>query len=442
MNNRFSKEYTFFKLIGFALPNIIMQIFMSLYTIVDGIFIARFAGSIALGSINIIFPLISVEMAISIMLAIGGSAIVAYKLGAGEQETALENFSLISLITLFIGIAAGIIGFVFMPNIVRFLGASELQFDLCVQYGTIVSIFSPAFFLQMLFQVFFITAAKPEIGLGLTMAAGFTNMLLDYIFIKVFGWGLSGAALATGMGACIPAVIGTIYFLFNRKGTIYFVKPKLDIKMLLKSCANGSSEMVTNLANAVTTFLFNYFFMRFYGEDGVASISIVMYFMFIFSAIDFGYATAISPIISFKQGSNDTKQLRAVIRSGFVFILITSIGMFILSITTISSALQIFAEPDSAVYAITHKGFPIFAISFLFMGINIFTSSMFTALSNGFVSAVISFGRTLIFLVAALVVLPFFLGSLGVWLAVPAAEILGLIVCFICLIKNQRRYGY
>jgi putative MATE family efflux protein len=442
MNNSLAKQYTFSSLILFALPNIVMMLFLSLYTIVDGIFVSRFIGTTALSAINIILPLICVEMAVAIMLASGGSSVIARKLGEHKKKEARKDFSFIILVVVIIGILFALLGNLFIDQIISALGASQSQFELCRTYGGILLAFTPFFFLQTAFQIFFVTAGKPTLGLIATIGAGIANIVLDYFFIVVCHMGIAGAAIGTGIGYCIPSIFGLIFFAFFKKNTLRFTKPVVDLKMLLKVCTNGSSEMVTNLANAVTTFLFNYSFMKYYGEDGVAAITIVLYFQFIFTALYFGYSMGISPIISYKYGANDAAQLKKIFRTSIMFIAITSISSYLLSIIILQPALTIFTKATTNVFAITIDGFPIFAISFLLIGFNIFASAMFTALSDGKVSAIISFTRTFIFLIGALLILPLFFSVKGLWLSVPVAEALGIIVSIMFLITKRQKYNY
>lgn len=442
MDNSLARKYTFPKLFLFALPNIVMMVFLSIYTIVDGIFISRYVGTTALSAVNMVFPSISLEMALGIMLASGGSAIIAIKLGEQKEREARENFSLIVVSVLFIGILIGIVGNIFMEHIVRLLGASNVQFSFCMIYGQILFAFAPFFLLHASFQTLFITAGKPALGLIATSMGGVANMVLDYIFMEFFGLGIAGAAIATGIGNFIPSTIGLVYFLVYRKGTLYFVKPRWDGKMIRRALFNGSSEMVTNLAEGISTFLFNYTFLKFYGEDGVASITIVLYFQFVLIAIFFGYSMGVAPIISYKYGYGDKEQLKKIHRSSMIFISASSVLSYILSRILIKPVLLVFTEADSNVSSITLEGFWLFGISFLMMGISIYASSLFTALSDGLTSAIISFARTFLFLVCALLILPVLMGKMGIWLAVAVAELLGIIVSIALLIKNKKKYQY
>ncbi len=277
---------------------------------------------------------------------------------------------------------------------------------------------------------------------GLSLAGGLSNIVLDWLFMGPLGLGVEGAAVATVIGYCIPAAVGVAFFFQNRKGTLYFTPFRPRRRMLLQTCGNGASEMVTNTANAVTTFLFNLLFLKFWGEDGVASITIIMYFQFVFTAVFFGFSMGVAPVVSYKYGAQDTDQLKKIFRSCLGFIAACSVGMYVLARLVIGRCLTLFTGADSAVYAITMEGFPLYAVSFLFMGIGIFASALFTAFSNGTVSAAISFARTFVFLVGMLLILPELWGATGIWLAVPAAELLGLAVSAGFLVWGRERYQY
>lgn len=440
MNNPLAKKYSMLSLIAFAAPNMVMMLFSSMYIIVDGIFVSRFLGTLALSAVNMIYPIVCFQMAVGIMIATGGSAIIARKLGEGKERSACETFSFLVLVTFAAGVIMAVLGVAFIDQIMSVLGVSPLQADLCRVYGIIMSAFAPFFLLQTAFQVFFVTAGRPGVGLVVIVIAGITNMALDYLFMGPMNFGIAGAALATGIGYCIPSLVGMIYFFNLKSRRLHFARPRFDGGALLKACSNGSSEMVTNLANAVTTLLFNIIFMRYWGEDGVASITIVMYFQYVLTAVHFGYANGVAPIISFKYGCQDGKQLRRIIKNSLWFVALCSIGAFFLSQYLAGPVAAFFSSKGSRVYEITVEGLRLYAVGFILMGISIFASAMFTALSDGRTSAIISFARTFLFLVAMILLLPPLLGETGVWLTVPAAELLGILVAIYYLLKDRRRF--
>ncbi|SFP76610.1 putative efflux protein, MATE family [Oscillibacter sp. PC13] len=441
-HNPLARQFTAASLLRFALPNIAMMVFLSLYTIVDGICISRFVGTLALSAINMSYPLNCLELAAGIMLGTGGSAIIARELGEGKPELASRDFTCVVAAAAVVGLVFMTVGNLFLDPILNLLGTSEAQFGLCRDYTRILLYFSPAMFLQTVYQMLFVTAGKPGFGLGITVAGGLSNVVLDLLLMGPLDMGVSGAAIATGIGYCIPAVIGTAYFGAVRKGTLYFTRFRPRGRMLLQTCGNGSSEMVSNIANAATTFLFNILFLCFWGEDGVAAITIAMYFQFVFSAVDLGFSMGVAPVISYQYGAQDLPQLRHTFRVSMRFVMLCSAGMWLLSWLTIGFCMSVFTDVGSSVYLITVRGFPIYAVSFLLMGVSIFASSLFTALSNGVVSAVISFARTCLFLVGMLLLLPGLLGETGIWLAVPAAELLGLAVSVGFLVWGRKKYRY
>lgn len=441
MEQTLAKNFTFTSLFSFAIPNVIMMISLSMYIIVDGMFVSRILGTTALSSVNMVYPAICFEMAIAIMIATGGSAIIARKLGEGKQKEAQKNLSFLIAIEILLGIVIAIAGNLFIEEIVSFLGASPVQAPLSIAYARIIFSFAPAFFLQTAFQTFFVTAGKPTLGLIVTLLAGLANLVLDYVFMAPLNMGIAGASIATGIGYCIPAIAGLIFFLTAKNNPLRLVRPKFDGKVLLQSCTNGSSEMVTNLANAATTFLFNYTLLQFYGEDGVASITILLYFQYIFTALYFGYSNGIAPIISFKFGNGDKEQLRSLFKNSVFFLIASSLLSNIIIHLTVTQALTIFTPAGSNVYNIALSGFSLYSLAFIIMGFSIFASALFTAFSDGKSSAIISFSRTFIFIVGAILILPNIYGETGVWIAVPLAELLGLIIAFYYLAK-KKNYGY
>lgn len=441
-NNALAKRFTPVSILGFAVPNIIMMLFLSLYTIVDGIFISRFVGTLALSAVNMCDPLFSMEFAVAIMLGTGGSAIVALKLGKEAKKEAKEDFTAITFVSAAIGTLFMVVCIPLLDPILKFLGTSAAQMPDCTIYTRVLLWFSPMYFLQVLFQMFFVTAGKPKLGLLFTVLGGILNIVLDYLFMGPLKMGIAGAAVATGIGYCVTAVAGLIYFTVKRKGTLYFSKLKFRKKTLIRTCTNGSSEMIGNLAVAVTTFLFNIIFMKFLGEDGVAAITIVSYFEFVLSAAFSGFSMGIAPVISYKYGAQDSKQLKKIVRFCVLFVAICSVAIYIISRATLPFSLAIFTEKGGTVYDIVLSGFPLYALSFLFMGINIFASSLFTSLNNGLVSGIISLARTFVFIIGSLLILPHLIGKTGVWLAVPVAEFLGLIVSISFMLWGRKKYKY
>lgn len=439
--NSMAKEFNFFSLIKFATPTVIMMIITALYTIVDSIFVSRYVGTNGLSAINIVYPVLSIIMAVSIMLATGGSAVIARKLGSGKEKEARENLSLIYIVGFIISIICVIIGMVFIEPLIYGLGSTDNLYELCKEYLRTMMFFSPALVVQILGQSFLVVAGNPNLGMVLSIVCGIVNMVLDYVFIVPLNMGITGAALATGFGFTIGAVAGVIY-LFKNKSNLYFEKPVLDFKMLGESCFNGSSEMVTNIAIAVVTFLYNIILMEFLGEDGVAAVTIMMYAQFLLNALFMGFSMGVAPVISYKYGEENTSQLKKIFKISIWFITINSVLVFVLALCMAPHMMQIFTPVGSNVYEIAMHGFPIFSVSFIFVGINIFASALFTAFSNGKISAAISFLRTFVFIVAALLILPRVLDVTGIWLAMPVAELFALFVSIGCIAAYGKRYEY
>lgn len=441
MSNSIAKDFKFFSLLRFALPTMVMMIFMSLYSIVDGIFISRLLGTNALSAANIVYPVISIVFAVGIMLSTGGSALIAKKLGEGKEREAREDFSFLTLVSFLFGIAILLIGNIFIEPIVRALGSTDALLPYCVDYLSVSLLLAPAAMLQMMFQTFFVTAGKPLIGLMLTISGGVANMILDYLFMGPFNMGISGAALATGIGELIPAVIGLFYFLFTRH-SLYLTKPVVRFQVLKESCFNGSSEMVTNLSTAVVTYLFNITMLKFLGEPGVAAITIVLYGQFLFTALYMGFSMGVAPVISYNHGIQNLPLLKRIFKICIGFISISSILITIMALVSSPVIVEIFTPIGSATYDIAKTGFFLFSINYIFAGINIYSSSMFTAFSDGKVSALISFVRTFVLIVLNILLLPYLIGVNGVWLAVPAAEFMTLFLSVYLFYKKRDVYHY
>ena len=441
MNNSLGKEVTFLSLIKFTLPTIIMMVFFSLYTIIDGIFVSRYIGSNALSAINIVYPVICILIGISVMMATGGSAIVAKFMGEAKDKEARESFTLITITSIIFGLIIAIFSLIFIKQIIYLLGSTDSLYENSHTYLFTMLLFTPVIILKMLFDYFLITAGNPNLGLLSAIIGGVTNIILDYVLIVPLNMGLVGAALATCIGYSLPSIIGIIYF-FNKKNTLHFAKPKFNFKTILYSCSNGSSEMVTQISSAVTTFLYNIIMIKLLGENGVASITIVLYAQFLLVSAYIGFTSGVSPHISYNLGSENKQQLYKIIKYSYIFIMLFSISTFIISKYLSPLLISIFAGNGTELYDITLNGFNLFQISFLLCGVNIFTSGMFTAFSNGKVSALLSLLRTFIFLSSGIIFLPSLIGVNGVWLAVPLAEIMTLVFSLFYIYKYKNIYGY
>ena len=440
-DNILDQKWSAGSLLRFAFPTIVMMIFMGLYTIVDTIFVAQFVNTDALSSINIVCPIINVTVGLGTMIATGGNAIVSRKMGAGESQEAKEDFTLLIITGAVIGFLILLCGAIWIDPIIYALGASGLLFPYCKGYLMTLLLFIPANVLQTLFSNLFVTAGKPGLGFGLSVLAGVANIILDYIFIALCNLDIQGAALGTGFGYPFPTVVGPIYFA-RSKGTLSFTKPELKWAVIKESCFNGSSEMVGQLATAITTFLFNNTMMDLLGEDGVAAITIIIYSQFLLNTLYIGYSMGIAPVIGFNYGNKNSVQQKNVFKISIGFIAAASVLIFSVSMFGGPYIVRLFTESTSEVYRIAADGFTIFSFSFLFCGLNNFTSAMFTALSNGKVSAVLSFLRTFGLLAGGILLLPRILGITGVWLAVPFAEGMMFVVSALCLIHYRKRYSY
>lgn len=441
-NSSFHKDFSALSLINFAIPSIITMVFVSLYSVVDGMFISRFVSELALSSQNMFYPILSILYGISIMLGTGSSALIAIKMGKGKFDKARELFTFIVVITILIGVLFGILGNIFLDDILVLLGTSEIQFSFAKSYATGILYFAPMLFLQIIFQILLVTASNPKLGLIITLVGGISNIILDYIFMGLFNMGIFGSAIATGIGATFASIIALIYFARNKKGTLYFKSFNFDLIFFIKSCANGSSEMISNVSTAVTTFLFNLIFMKYWAEDGVAAIAILSYLQFVFCAIFIGFSIGVAPIISYKHGATDIANLKKICALSYSFIITTSFFVYVLSLISIDTILEFFTDSGTNVFNIAKSGFYIYALQFLFMGFSIFSSALFTAFGNGLVSAIISISRTFIFLVLCQLTFPLIFDELGIWLSVPFAEFLGVILSISFFIWGGTKYKY
>ena len=429
-------------LLKFSVPTIFSLLFVGIYSMVGSVFVARLVSTDALSSVNIVLPLVNVSVALGMMLATGGSAIVAKLMGENRPREAKQTFSFIFLASLLLGILLSVLGLILIDPIIRFLGADDSLYTYCYDYARYTLYLFPAGILAMLLLVFTITAGKAQVGSLLAIIGGVSTILLDWLLIAVLHMGVIGAALASGLGYAIPAVIGIAYFFLARHGTLYFVWPKGSLRILGESCINGSSEMVTNLSLSVVTLLFNRTMMRLAGSDGVAAVTVILYAEGFFNSAFMGYTTGIAPVISFNYGCDNRDNLKHIYRLSRRLILIGGIVICGLSMLAAKPVMSVFVDAGTDVYNMGVQGFYPFSICFLFMGFSVFGSSMFTALSNGKISALISISRTLIFQSACILILPLFMGLTGVWLAVPVAELLGAIVTQICNRRYKDRYGY
>lgn len=442
MRIQLSEHFTYSKLLRFTLPSIIMMIFTSIYSVVDGLFVSNFAGKTPFAAINLIMPLLIITGAPGFMIGTGGSAIVAKIMGQGRPEEANRQFSFLVCAAAVLGAAVGALGVALARPAAALLGAEGEMLEHCVLYARIILAVNPCFILQNVFQSFFVTAEKPKLGLFFTVGAGLTNIVLDALLVGALRWGAAGAAIATGLSQAVGGLGPVLYFLRENNSLLRLVRPRFDGKVLWKTCTNGSSELMSNISGSIVSMLYNFQLLRLAGEDGLAAYGAVMYVNFIFLAIFIGYAIGSAPVVSYHLGAENHGELQSLLRKSVV--LTGTVGVAMAGLAALASAplSKIFVGYDPALYELTVRGFRLYAVSYLLCGFNIFASSFFTALNNGLASALISFLRTLVFQCAAVLILPVFLDMDGVWLAISVAETAALAVSLILLVRNRKAYRY
>ena len=444
MEIKISDSFNYRKLMRFTLPSIAMMIFTSIYGVVDGFFVSQFAGKTAFAAVNFIMPYLMILGTVGFMFGAGGSALVAKTMGEGDKERANRIFSLIVYTSIGMGVFLSVAGFILLRPVAILLGAEGEMLEMCIRYGRIVLPALPFFTLQMEFQSFFITAEKPKLGLFVTLASGITNMVLDALLVGLLPSEikLEAAAFATAASQTVGGIIPIIYFSRRNTSLLRFTKTNFNGKALLKTVTNGSSELMNNISLSIVSMLYNIQLLKYAGEDGVAAYGVLMYVCFIFIAVFIGYAVGSAPIIGYHYGAQNKRELNGILKKSCVIIGVTSVMMAGLSLLLAGPMSRLYVGYDAELCALTQRGFYVYSISFLFSGFAIYGSSFFTALNDGITSAAISFMRTLIFQVAAVLVLPIFLGVDGIWLSGVASEILAVVfVLFFILLKNKK-YGY
>ena len=439
-----SDHFSYGRLIRFVIPSVVMMIFTSIYSVIDGIFVSNFVGKTPFSAINLVFPLIMILGGFGFMLGTGGTAVVSKTFGLGEPKRAREYFTFIIISTAVTGAILSIIGILLARPVAILLGAEGEMLECAVIYARIVLLALPFFMLQNSFQNFFVTAEKPKLGLAITVAAGVTNILLDALFIVILDLGLVGAASATAISQFIGGIIPVIYFASNNTSTLRFCKTHAYWRVLLQTCFNGSSELMSNISASVVTMLYNFQLLRFAGQDGLAAYGVIMYVSFVFVAIFIGFVIGAAPIVSYHYGANNTDELKSLRKKSINIVL--SVGAAMLTVAVLLSVplCKLFVGYDDNLYLMTLRGFIIYAFSYLFAGFNIFGSSFFTALNNGAVSAIISFLRTLVFQTSTVILLPMLFGIPldGVWFSVIVAEALSFAVTAAFLITKRKQYNY
>lgn len=442
MKIKLSDHFTYKKLLRFTFPTVIMMVFISVYGVVDGFFVSNYAGKTAFAAINLIMPFVMVLGGMGFMVGTGGTALVSKVMGEGDSKRANKLFSEMIVFTVLLGTILSAAGIAVMRPVSVLLGATPEMVDDCVLYGRIVVGFTAAFMLQNVFQSFFIAAEKPKLGLAATVAAGLTNMVLDALFVGGFNWGIAGAAVATGISQCVGSIFPLIYFAAPNKSRLRLSFAIPEIKPVLASCANGSSELMSNISSSIVGMLYNFQLMRLLGEDGVSAYGVLMYVQFIFTAVFFGFATGSAPIISYHFGADNPSEVKNMLKKSIVFMESAGVVLTAAAIAMSPLLADIFVGYDAQLKALTEHAFTVYCLHFVLAGFNIFASSFFTALNNGAVSAAISFIRTLIFQVAAVLLLPLVFGENGIWASVIVAEAGASVLSVIFLYKKRYEYKY
>ena len=438
-----SDHFTYSRLLRFVLPCIGTMLFTSIYGVVDGLCVSNFVGKTAFAAVNLIMPLPMLLGTIGFMLGTGGSAIVGITLGEGDQKKADRYFTMFLLAALISVSVLSVLGIVFLRSIAVLLGAKGELLDYALRYGRILMVSLPTFALQNMFQSFFVTAEKPHLGFYFTVGAGCTNMVLDVLMVGLWGWGVEGAAIATFISQLVGGVLPVFYFInHNNTSRLHLCKTQFYGSVLRDACINGSSELMTNVSASLVSILYNYQLLRLGGEDGVAAYGVIMYAAFLFVAVFVGYAVGSAPIVSFHYGARNHAEVHNLYQKSLRLIAVVAVVMTAVSMVFIPYVARIFVGYDADLLALTTHAFRLYALSFLIMGFNMYASSFYTALGDGVTSALISFLRTLVFQLAALLILPAILKLDGIWLAITAAELASLAVSVAMFITKDKVFHY
>ena len=439
---KLSDHFTVGRLLRFTFPSIVMMIFTSIYGVVDGFFVSNFAGKTAFAAVNFIFPFLMILGTVGFMFGTGGSALVSCTLGARDEQRANRIFSLLIYVSIVLGIIIAALGIVFLRPAARLLGADGEMLENSVLYGRIILLALPAYILQMEFQSFFITAGKPQLGLWVTVASGVTNMVLDALLVGVIPLGLVGAALATALSQLVGGIIPLFYFFRPNTSLLRLGKTRIDGLALLRTCTNGSSELMSNVSMSLVSMLYNIQLLNYAGENGIAAYGTMMYVNMIFLAAFIGYSIGTAPVIGFHYGAQNHWELKGLLQKSLGIISVFSACMLFAGFLLAAPLSRLFVGYDPELMELTVNGFHIFALSFLFGGFAIFSSGFFTALNDGLTSALISFLRTLVFQIAAVLLLPLAWGIGGIWWSIVAAEAMAVITASVFLIIKQKKYHY
>ena len=438
-----SDHFTLGRLYRFCLPSIIMMVFTSIYGVVDGYFVSNYVGKTPFAAVNLIMPFLMIIGGVGFMIGTGGSALVAKHLGEKDENQARRVFSMMMTLTLILGVSISVLGIIFADKMALLLGADIEMLDYCVTYARTCLIFNTMFMFQNVFQSFLVTAERPKLGLVVIVAAGCTNMLLDFLFIAVFQLGVVGAALATGLSQTVGGLLPLIFFLKKNNGSkLHMVRTRLELRPVLQACSNGASELMTNISSSVVSMLYNHQLLTLAGENGVSAYGVLMYVSFIFAAVYIGYSIGTAPIVGYNYGAQNHTELRNIRVKSMRSMLIGGVIMVSLAELLAPVLAGIFVGYDKELFDMTVHAFRLFSFTFLLSGFNIWCSSFFTALNNGAISAAVSFLRTLVFQLAAVLILPIFFKLDGVWFSVAFAEVCAFIISVIFLIAKRKKYNY
>lgn len=442
MRIQLSDHFNFGKLMRFVLPSIVMMVFTSIYGVVDGLFVSNFAGKTAFAAINLIMPFPMGLASIGFMIGTGGSALVSKTMGEGNKEKANSYFTMLVVFSVILGVIVALIGEIILEPVAKAMGADSTMMNDCLTYGRIFIAAMPSYFLQNVFQSFFVTAEKPKLGLLATVGAGVANMVGDALLVGVFNFGVAGAAVATLLSTLVGGVLPLFYFAKDNDSRLRFASFKFELKALVKVCTNGSSELMSNLSASIVSVAYNVQLMAISGENGVAAYGTLMYVNFIFAAVFIGYSIGVAPIISYNYGTGDNNELKNLLKKSMIIMAVGGVLLSVAAFLLSTPFSKLYVGYDAELFEMTVHAFKMYALAFLLCGFNIFASAFFTALNNGLISAVISFVRTLVFQLACVFILPVFFDIDGVWLAISVAELLALIMSIIFIIANRKKYGY
>ena len=437
-----SDHFNYKRLIKFTLPSVIMLVFTSIYGVVDGFFVSNFVGKTPFAAVNFIMPFLMILGCIGFMFGTGGGALIAKTIGEGDREKANRLFSMIVTVSVICGVVLAIAGIIVLRPVAALLGAQGQLLEDSVVYGRVIIIAIPAYILQYEFQCLFATANKPKLGLLVTVAAGLTNIVLDALFVAVFKWGLVGAAAATALSQCVGGILPLIYFAKPNSSLLRLTKFSFDRKALVKTCTNGSSELMSNISMSVVSMLYNVQLLKYAGENGVAAYGVLMYLNLVFQAIFLGFSVGVAPVVSYNTGACNYDELKSLLKKCLVTISVSAILMFAASELSAKPLSSLFVGYDESLLDMTVNAFFIYSFSFLFSGFAVFGSSFFTALNDGLISALISFLRTLVFQVVAVLTFPLIWGLKGIWYSIVVAEMLAVAVTAAFLIIKKKKYRY